>query len=84
MEVAIFARYLGSTWKPDMRSKKLLFEPIMRPELNFCDKHPKRLYFDDKACPCCGLMAEHKAGKLQFMSKAQAEADFLRLTSERS
>ena len=75
-EVAIFARYLGSTWAPDNKCKKLKFEPIMRAELNFCDKHKKRLYFDGPACPCCGLMREN------FVSKAEANRQFLALTAK--
>lgn len=59
-EVAVFARYLGSTWAPDHKSKKLLFEPLMRPELGCCEKHPRKVYFDG-SCPCCGVMAENKA-----------------------
>lgn len=35
-------------------------EVLGRPSLNWCNGHPKTVWFEGRTCPCCSLMAEHR------------------------
>jgi hypothetical protein len=78
-KVAIMARIVAAHRNGWAKDYKYELEPVVpRPRLRICTKHPRIIQYDDETCPCCELMREN------FVSKKQAEADFLRLTSERS
>lgn len=63
--------------RPSERARRIASESW---SLKRCAKHPF-VHFEGAVCPCCALLSEEVGGE-KFISKAQAESEFLALSED--